>query len=256
MKDVLRDRRYLVLVGSALVGFSVVVGGWAWLLAWPGVTAFALGFAHMIGAHGLFGKRPDGKLAVVNSIALLPLLAVLYLVWHRRRRSNPEPAVTLVDRELAIGRRLLPDEPVQLDRSAPDADIGANGGPLAASFDNIVDLAAEFAEPPAISRLPGYRSFPILNGAAPNPAALREVVASLPAGRTFVHCGYGHGRAALFAVALMLATGRANTIDDAMDALRRVRPRVRLNDKQRRCLEACLSEMRCDAPTQRVGPVV
>jgi hypothetical protein len=56
---------------------------------------------------------------------------------------------------MTIGRRLLAQE--------------CGGG-----FANYVDLTAEFSEPSAIRKAPGYFSFPILDGAAPRPEVGRN----------------------------------------------------------------------------------
>jgi len=57
--------------------------------------------------------------------------------------------------------------------------VGSWGGRLLAfelegEFENVVDLTAEFSEPSGIRCSPSYRSFPILDGSAPTPEALRH----------------------------------------------------------------------------------
>ena len=104
-------------------------------------------------------------------------------------------------------------------------------------FDNFVDLAAEFSESPHIRCSPSYRSFPILDGGAPTPEALRAAVASLRPGRTFIHCAQGHGRTGLFALAVLLDSGVARSVEDGMRMLTAARPAIRLSREQRRCIQ-------------------
>ena len=120
----------------------------------------------------------------------------------------------------------------------------------AGEFDNYVDLTAEFAEPAAIRKSPAYRSFPILDGAAPSPEALRAAVAGLRPGRTFVHCAQGHGRTGLFALAVLLSSGVARSVEDGLRLLRTARPGIRLSRDQRRCIEVYAETCTCGAITQ------
>jgi hypothetical protein len=177
-----------------------------------------LAVAHGKGAHRLFGKRPDGTLPLWSWLAFLPLLVYMSAIWHLIRILEREPARSVVTGQLVIGRRLL-------------------GSELDEQFDNYVDLTAEFAEPSTIRRSPAYRSFPILNDAAPSPEALRAAIHSLRPGRTFVHCGRGYGRAGLFALAALLNSGEAASVEDGLRLLKAARPGVRLNQEQFRCIQ-------------------
>ena len=91
-----------------------------------------------------------------------------------------EPAQNEVTEQLVVGRRLLPSE-------------------FDGEFNNYVDLAAEFWEPAIIRESASYRSFPILDGAAPAPEALREAINTLRPGRTFIHCACSQRFAPAFA---------------------------------------------------------
>jgi len=175
--------RYLLAVlGAALILLGIGYGGWYLLLVWLGCDFLALAIAYVKGGHGLFGKRSDGTLPWWSWLVFGPLLVGSYAFWHARRFTSGKPAFTKVTEQLIVGRRLLPSE-------------------VDGQFDNYIDLTAEFAEPPTIRRLPGYRSFPILDHAAPSPDVLRTEILRLGPGRTLVHCAEGHGRAPLFALA-------------------------------------------------------
>jgi hypothetical protein len=151
-------------------------------------------------------------------LLFFPLLIYTIAVWHLVRLFSREPAHSEVTEHLVVGRRLLAFE-------------------LDAEFNNYVDLTAEFPEPSAIGQLATYRSFPILDGAAPAPEAMRAVVASLRPGRTFIHCAQGHGRTGLFALAVLLSSGVVHSVEDGMRMLSTVRPGIRLSREQHKCIQ-------------------
>lgn len=207
----------LVLLGAVLVVLALAKGGWFLIALWFACNVLILGVAYARGSHRVFGKRSDGTLPFWSWAIFLPLLLYASAIWYLLRLSR-EPAQTAVTEHLVIGRRLL-------------------GREFHGEFDNVVDLTAEFPEPLAIRSLESYRSFPILDGAAPAPEALWAAVANLRPGRTFVHCAQGHGRAALFALAFLLRTRVAHDVEDGLRKLSTVRPGVRLSREQRNCIE-------------------
>jgi len=131
-------------------------------------------------------------------VDILPLLLYASAVWHIARLFSRESAHHMVTNDLVVGRRLLPGE-------------------LDGEFANYVDLTAEFAEPLAIRRSAAYLCFPILDGAAPEPSALREVVSRLRPGKTFIHCAQGHGRTGFFALGVMLKSGVTRTVSECVE---------------------------------------
>lgn len=48
----------------------------------------------------------------------------------------------------------------------------------------------------------------------------------------YIHCAHGHGRSATVLCAVLVATGVASSIEEAVAIIRAVRPRVRLNSRQ------------------------
>lgn len=187
-------------------------------MVWLGGDFLALGIAHTFGIQQIFGKRADGALPIWSWLIFLPLLLFTGAVWHIARLISREPAFNTVTKDLVVGRRLL-------------------SGELKEKFANYIDLTAEFAEPTAIRRSDAYLSFPILDGAAPDPTALRDFLDRLRPGKTFVHCAQGHGRTGLFAVAFLLKSGAAPTARECLKRLESIRPGIRLNKAQRRFLE-------------------
>ncbi|MEW6159105.1 MAG: hypothetical protein AB1813_16895 [Verrucomicrobiota bacterium] len=211
-------RHALILLGLVLIALGVFEGGWLLLAVWLGADFLAVGIAHARGAHRIFGKKPDGTLPTWSCFLFLPFLLYTSVVWHLIRIVSSEPAHNHVTEALLVGRRLLPGE-------------------IDGAFANYVDLTAEFAEPPQIRGYPGYLSFPILDGSAPHPDALHDILNRIKPGRTYVHCAQGHGRTGLFALALMLKWGAVKTISEGMERLRRVRPGIHLSPSQHKCIE-------------------
>jgi hypothetical protein len=211
-------RHLLALLGSLLIVVGAVERGWMWLAVWLGFDLVALAFAHSKGVHRIFGKRPNGTLPLWAWLIFLPMLSYMAALWHLARIFSRKPARSVVTEQLVVGRRLLASE-------------------LDGEFENYIDLTAEFAEPSAIRHSPAYRSFPILNDAAPSAEALLEAVRSLRPGLTFVHCGRGYGRAGLFALAVLLTSGVVHSVEDGLRMLTAVRPGIRLNREQHRCIQ-------------------
>ncbi len=209
---------HLPLLGLVLIAAGTVERGWAWLAVWLGCDLLALAYAHAKGVHRIFGKRPDGTLPLWAWLVFFPVLGYTLIVWHSHRIFSRKPPWSVITGQLVVGRRLLASD-------------------LEGAFDNYVDLTAELTEPSAIRRLPAYRSFPILNDAAPSPEALRVAIRSLKPGRTFVHCGRGYHRSALFALAMLLTSGVAHSVEDGLRMLTAARPGMRLKRPQYKCIQ-------------------
>ncbi len=214
----------LALLGAVLIILGLTEGDWFLLSVWLGCDFLVLGLAHGQGSHQVFGKRADGTLPFWSWIGFLPLFIYLTIVWHAIRVFSREPAHNAVTEELFVGRRLLESE-------------------LEGEFNNFVDLTAEFSEPAAIRRSPSYYCFPILDGTAPTPEALRAAVGALGPGRTFIHCAQGHGRTGLFALAVLLRSGVAGSVEDGLRMLTVARPGIRLNKDQHRCIQTFAQNM-------------
>ncbi len=217
-------RNLLMCLGIVLVTLGLAERGWFLMAVWLGCDFLILGVAHGRGSHRVFGKRADGTLPLWSWLLFLPLLICTTIVWHLIRIFSQEPSRSVVTGQLVVGRRLLAME-------------------LEGEFDNLVDLTAEFSEPSSIRCSPSYYSFPILDGAAPTPEALRAAVAALRPGRTFIHCAQGHGRTGLFALAMLLSSGAARSVEDGLRMLLAVRPGIRLSREQHRCIQAYAQNM-------------
>lgn len=212
--------RYLfTILGVVLVACGWAERGWFLLAVWLGIDFLLLGLAYARGMHRIFGKKRDGTLSLWGWLVFFPLLASGIVVWRLVQMLSREPSQNAVTQNLVVGRRLLPREVV-------------------GQFDNYLDLTAEFSEPRAIRRDPSYRSLAILDGAAPSPEALFAVVESLRPGRTFIHCAQGHGRTGLVALAVLLRSGMASSVEDGLRRLQNARPGICLSREQLQCIRA------------------
>jgi protein-tyrosine phosphatase len=102
----------------------------------------------------------------------------------------------------------------------------------------VLDLTAEFPEPAGVRDGRDYICRPLLDATAPGPQIMQEWIMDLVRrpGCLYIHCAQGHGRTGLLAAALLLQRGVATDAADAIARVQAVRPGVRLNGAQRRCL--------------------
>lgn len=209
---------FLLILAAAQVHLGVTFGGIWWAFLWPAASALWLSLAYFTKRPRMVGKQTDGAVAWWAWILMLPYLVFAELVWRGQKALAREDAWNEVAPGLFLGRRIFAHE-------------------LPADVTAVVDLTAEFAEPAALRRLPGYRNLPTLDATAPDAGqmlALVDRLASTP--RLFVHCASGHGRSATVAAALLLRRGLAASVDEAIEMLRQKRPSVAPKGVQRRLL--------------------
>jgi protein-tyrosine phosphatase len=202
-----------------LVSSVATNGGIAWLLVYPASRFAVVGVAYLTDRHEFFGKRLDGRLAPLAVLILLPYLVYVWSIWHLVRLLSREPAISRIDDELLIGRRLLNKE-------------------LPAGVLTVVDLTSEFVESRCLRSVRNYVSFPILDASTRSASEIAELatgVAVLDA-PIFIHCAQGHGRTGLIAAAVLLASGKTDSIDQAVSRLEQARPLLKLGRIQRKRL--------------------
>ncbi len=217
----MRNGGLCLLGAAALIGLAVAIGGWAWLLVWPALNLTLVGFAYVFDLPNVFGKQPDGTVALANKALILPYLLANWAVWHTRQAFSTEPPYHRLTDAILIGRRQRPHE------FPPDIDA-------------IIDLTCEFREATGDRPRADYHSFPILDGTGTDPDRLRDFLERIDtAGSvTFIHCAAGHGRVATVAASLLLKRGLARDADDAAQMVRAVRPLAVMGTDQRRIVEA------------------
>ncbi|NNJ24934.1 tyrosine-protein phosphatase [Alienimonas chondri] len=225
---------------AAACGLHATRGGLWWALLWPAAAFAGVATIYLAGRPGWFGKRSDGSRNPVAAAFFAPYTLFALAAWHAHRRlGGGGGAWDRLEENLFLSRRPMPGEFPSEMKSDEEAVI--------------LDLTAEFRDPRAVSRRPGYQCRPILDAAAPDAAALGELVSVLPppgGPPALVHCANGRGRTGLIAAAWLLSHGRATTAADAVDAVTAARPDVRLLPRQRATLEA-FADLRTDFPSTK-----
>jgi hypothetical protein len=196
------------LAGAVLFTAPAFVGGLALGLLWPAIslTFVAANYA-ALGVRG-FQKGADGRVSLAASWLLAPYLIGAWTNSRLWTRGQP-PSVGIRD-GVWLGRTPWP-------RAALD-------------FARIVDLC----ELPGIPR---SCAIPMLDLIVPAPAQLAraaaEIEQSRSPGRVLVCCALGYSRSAAAVATWLLSTGRAASVDAAIDEIRRARPRIVLGDGAR-----------------------
>jgi len=215
-----------VALGIALLAAAVLLGGWAWALAWPGASVLVVGVAYLGYGPRVFGKRPDGALSWLHVLSLFPYYAVAWTLWQLKSRLLGERPHDEVAPGIIVGRRPL--------------------GALEYPKDTVcvVDLTSEFPRSATTRDCARYECIPTLDTAAPEIAAMRALVDRLADedGPIFLHCAMGHGRSATVAAALMIRRGLARDVDEAVERMRAARPGVHLHPVQRAAVAALAYE--------------
>ena len=190
------------------------------LATWVGLAFVVVVAAYVLGRPEVLGKRVDGRLRPWTVPVLLPYFALGWVCWFLLRYVDREPVAHRLLPELWLGRRAFASE-------------------LPAGIRAVVDLTAEFAEPAAVREGCEYLAEPLLDAAGTSPRRLSGIVDRMRAMPTpiYLHCAQGHGRTGMVAVAFLVATERAESIDAGLSMVQATRPRVRLGRGQRRALE-------------------
>ncbi|WP_394560052.1 phosphatase PAP2/dual specificity phosphatase family protein [Aquipseudomonas alcaligenes] len=207
------------LGGAVCAALAVNLGGaWLWLL-WPctSLLLVALNYA-LFGAAG-FQKQANGALGSASAWLLAPYLLGAWINSRLWTRKHPQPDQVV--------------EGIWLGR-VPSADE-------AAPFAAVLDLSAELPV-----SLPGktYRSLPLLDLVAPNTEACRqgaELIEQLrQQGPLLVCCALGYSRSATLVAAWLLHSGRASSVEQAIELIRAARPQIVLGEAQRLALQGLL----------------
>ena len=211
--------------GAALtILLAAIAWPWAGLLLWPALSLAIVAAAYFGLGPGIYRKH-GGRLPVSTRWLLAPTLVGQYLsLCHYRRQCRPwDEAVPGV----LIGRTLSESEAVELVRRGVTA---------------VLDLTAEFSEPAPLRAIT-YRNIPILDLTAPTMPQLREAVEFIrdqtaAGGTVYVHCKVGYSRTATVVGAYLMASGRCQSLDDALLRLRTVRPRIVIRPEAINALKA------------------
>ena len=203
-------------LGVLAIGVSLRPHGLGF--AWPAFCLACLSIAYATNSSHIFGKRKSGELLATRVFLFAPWLAFTSLTAVLLRSFSREPPMSLCG-DLLLGRRVTEHE-------------------LPEGIHDVIDLTAEFSEPRGIRSRRGYRSLPILDARSPPAEVLLDFLQPLVnvGGPIFIHCAQGHGRTGLVAAALLLLRQHASSPAEAIATLQEVRPRIRLNTEQQKCL--------------------
>lgn len=204
--------RYLA---SAVLSLALALHGGVWLLfLWPAVSLGIVAAAYA-GLGPVVFRKQGGRLSLAAKLVLGPYLAGQSLSWRRYRRNMAAPFAEVAP-GVFIGARLD-------DREA-EAFAAAHPRLLT------LDLTGDFDEANSL-RTDDYVNLQIMDWTRPPPRALRDatvhIEAAVQQGRSvLIHCALGYSRSACIAAHWLAATGRAHSIQEALERIRAVRPGV------------------------------
>ncbi|KAL4442129.1 hypothetical protein ABPG77_011390 [Micractinium sp. CCAP 211/92] len=219
---------YLVGGAAVMAGASTVVYGPSWplpmriTLLYVTLVAVLVAVAASTRAtarrcRGMFGKGPvTGRVPWPFILLLWPYhLCVQIVCWFYRASSGERVFDQIADRLYLGGwplsRAMLP---------SPNCAI--------------VDVTNELLRWVSV---PAYRPVLVFESWAPEPEAMEAAVewalGQQAQGRdVFCHCTHGHGRSAVTAAAILMAMGKADTVEEALARLVKARPGVKPNYRQ------------------------
>jgi protein-tyrosine phosphatase/membrane-associated phospholipid phosphatase len=194
------------------------IGGWAHWLFWVSGSLLLVAVIYAFLDEGAFQKRADGSMTAASRWLMGPYFAAAWI--NSRWWTRKVPAHGEVVPGLRLGR--IPTR----------ADCESNG------YRGVVDLTAELS---CETGVPRYSVVPQLDLTVASPEHLERAVAAIEAARaqgpTLVCCALGFSRSALAVAAWLVASGRARSAAEALEAVRRARPHVVLGPAHVEVLE-------------------
>ena len=210
-----RDPRRFVLgcyylTGAILLAIVAILlkGAWLWLL-WASCAFTAVAVIYFLGNPLLF-RNYNGRMEEAVLVLLAPYLLGAWLNSRCWTWKHPEPDEIV--KGLWLSR--LPSRSV-IKRLQPVA---------------LVDCCAEL---PVISCGQSVYGVQMLDLLAPEVEQIQQGVAVMNAarqhGNTLVFCALGYSRSAVLVIASLIDQGQASSIDEAIDRVRKARPRLVLS---------------------------
>lgn len=184
-----------------------------WLLLWPVASLAIVTAGYLVLGPGIY-RKDRGRLSLAARIILAPvLLGQSWSLRHYARRCEAWNAVTA---NVWIGRVL---------NNTEAEDLVAKG------VTAVLDLSVAFKEAePFLDGRVAYLHLPVLDLTAPTEAQRDTAVAFIEQhaakGLVYVHCKIGFSRSVAAVGAWLLATGRANSVHEAIDTIRSTRPTI------------------------------
>lgn len=201
------DRRALALrygVGAVVVAaLALAFGGWGLWLLWPALSLLMVAAAYGALGPAAFAKDDDGHMSLAARVLFGPYLLGAFVNSRIWTRSEPRCV------EVCDG--------VHLGRFPTTADL--------AGFATVIDLTSEFTRPAGNVV---WRAFPSLDLVAPDAELLSRAADAIETaeGPVLVVCALGYGRSVAALAVWLVRSGRAGTVERALENLRLVRPRL------------------------------
>ncbi|MFK3797428.1 phosphatase PAP2/dual specificity phosphatase family protein [Pseudomonas sp. NPDC088444] len=211
------------LLGLSIAALALGVGGPGWWLFWPALSVMLVALNYVLFDATGFQKGANGQLSMASRWLFAPYLAAAWLNSRWWTRKHPHPCL-IVD-NVCLGR-------------IPTAGELKNGRFLA-----VLDLCAEL---PLDGSAIAYHSQPVLDLTVANVEQCREAAVTVEHlrehGPLLVCCALGYSRGAMAVAAWLLHTGRATSVDAAIQQIQKARPRIVLHDEHRKLLTSLVSK--------------
>jgi membrane-associated phospholipid phosphatase len=210
-------------LNACLIVLCALTWPWGAILIWPIVAVSIVTAGYFHSGPGIF-RKTYGRLPFSAKLILAPVLVGQYASWlHYKRQCRAWDAIAS---GVWIGRWLSDAEA----REAVQAGVTA-----------VLDLSDAFSEARPFVELE-YRHMPVLDLTAPTSSQLAEAAAFIEANATrgvvYVHCKIGYSRSAAVVAAWLLSTGKACSVDGAIELLRSKRPTIVIRPEIRKALDA------------------
>jgi membrane-associated phospholipid phosphatase len=221
-----KRRRMALIYALAMLltgGLALILGGAALWLLWPAASLGLVAAAYLYFGAATFQKQADGAMSVGARILFAPHFLG---AWLNSRAWT---------RNLARADQVVPG--LLLGRLPSRADLDRLG--IAA----IVDLCAEM---PCPSDRRAYANIPMLDLIPPESAQLDAAVQAIQTAHSahaedasvLVCCALGFSRSALAVAAWLLASGKADSPESAIERVRMARPAIVLGADQLDALQS------------------
>jgi len=189
-----------------------------WQIAGTGIV-ISLAASDAFARHStwLLGKSKDGKINPLSKALFWPYHVGLAGKLAIQRHVSSEPAWNQITSTYFLGA--WPSEEALVPAVHPA----------------VLDVTCEL---PLQVRPPAYKVIPVWDTHSPLPHQIDDAVVwaqeqERQGRQILIHCAHGHGRSATVLCAILIADGKAQSIAEAEKMIKKERPRVRLNVRQR-----------------------
>lgn len=216
-----------MILGAMLAWSACNTATWfAIPMFWTSLCLITLSVAYGFLGARVFLKNAGGRLSFMSYLIFGPYFLLNSIVFLFYRLSTREDPWNEIVPGVFLGRKLGAS-----DRTGFEA----------LKIHAVLDVTSEFSECEFVRHVAQYRCIPTLDTRAPTLAELTAGAAfiadSSGQGNVYVHCALGHGRSATFVTAFLLKSGKAPSLVEAIELIRKARPGVRISPSQMRLLE-------------------